>query len=144
MDQLPFSKGSNRVPPDGPTINRQDGSGWLLQRDRLRVGGTAYKNGVSVAAPSTVAIDLNRACTAFDAVVGVDDLTLVPGAVRFSVTDADGASLWRSPDLRAWDAAAPVHVPLAGRTSIRLVVTPVDGFWSNGSIADWADARFSC
>ncbi|MFF7637413.1 sigma-70 family RNA polymerase sigma factor [Kitasatospora sp. NPDC008050] len=144
MDQLPFSKSSNRVPPDGPTINRQDSSGWLLQRDRLRVGGTAYKNGASVAAPSTVAIDLNRGCTAFDAVVGVDDLTLTPGSVRFSVTDADGNSLWRSPDLGAWDRAVPVHVPLAGRMSIRLVVTPVDGFWSSGSIADWADARFNC
>jgi hypothetical protein len=38
----------------------------------------------------------------------------------------------------------PVHLPLAGQQSIRLVVTPVDGFWSSGAIADWADARFTC
>lgn len=144
MDELPFSKGSDRAPSPGPSISRRDSSGWLLQRDNLWVGGESYPRGVSVHAPSTVAIDLNRACTAYEGVAGLDDLTIAPGAVRFTVTGDDQTALWSSPVLRAGDPPVPVHVPLAGQHQIRLVVTPVDGFWSAGNIADWANARFTC
>ncbi|WP_232247876.1 NPCBM/NEW2 domain-containing protein [Kitasatospora azatica] len=127
-----------------PSIDRHHSDWLLLQRDGLSMAGASYKRGVSVHAPSTVTIDLNRPCSAYDGLAGVDDLTLAPGAVRFSVLGDDDRSLWRSPALHAGDAPVPVHVPLAGQHSIQLVVTPVDGYWSTGILADWANAQFSC
>ncbi|WP_344447048.1 NPCBM/NEW2 domain-containing protein [Kitasatospora nipponensis] len=143
LDELPFGHGGNRVPPTGPTVERRQ-SDWLWQRSGLRLAGASYDRGITVHAPSTVTIDLNRSCSAFDAVAGVDDLAFSPGAVSFAVTGTDGRPLWHSPALRGADAPVPVHVPLAGVRSIRLVVTPVDGFRSAGNLADWADARFTC
>ncbi|MFD3477085.1 sigma-70 family RNA polymerase sigma factor [Streptomyces sp. NPDC058695] len=117
-------------------------SSWVWQRYGLRVADKQYANGVTVHANSSVAIDLNRSCTAYDAFAGVDDMTLGTGAVRFSVY-ADGARLWRSQVLRGGDPAVPVHVNLAGRTAIRLVTEPQTNFDSL-AVGDWAESRFTC
>ncbi|WP_343246021.1 NPCBM/NEW2 domain-containing protein, partial [Streptomyces sp. SID5785] len=98
-------------------------SSWVWQRQGLSIGGQQYAHGVSVHSRSSVTIDLNRTCTAYDALVGVDDLTLGLGAVRFSVY-VDGARAWQSPVVRGHDAAVPVHVGLSGAKTIRLVVEP--------------------
>ncbi|MGW8398869.1 NPCBM/NEW2 domain-containing protein [Streptomyces lydicus] len=121
---------------------RTVGSSWLWQRQSPEIAGTTYAHGVSVHAPSSVLIDLNRACTAYDAQAGVDDLTMGLGALRFSVY-ADGQRLWRSGVLHGGERAVPVHVPLAGRTTLRLVVepaSPVDVV----AVGDWAQAQISC
>lgn len=117
-------------------------SSWVWQRYGLRVADKQYANGVTVHAKSSVTIDLNRSCTAYDAFAGVDDMTLGTGAVRFSVY-ADGVRLWRSQVLRGGDAAVPVHVNLAGRTAIRLVTEPQTNFDSL-AVGDWAESRFTC
>ncbi|MEV7357433.1 sigma-70 family RNA polymerase sigma factor [Kitasatospora sp. NPDC091276] len=143
-DSLPVVKpGNNRVPPPGPSI-RQKGSDWFWQHDSAWIGGERHGHAITVHAPATTLIDLNRSCTSFDAVAGVDDATLSPGGVVFSVQGGDGGTLWRSLPLAAGDDAVPVHVPLAGQKSIRLVVTPVHGIWSALNVADWAEARFRC
>ncbi|WP_371517585.1 sigma-70 family RNA polymerase sigma factor [Kitasatospora sp. NBC_01300] len=143
-DSLPVVKpGNNRVPPPGPSI-RQKGSDWLWQHDNAWIGGERHGHAITVHAPATALIDLNRSCTSFDAVAGVDDATLSPGGVVFSVQGGDGGTLWRSRPLAAGDDTVPVHVPLAGQKSIRLVVTPVHGIWSALNVADWAEARFRC
>ncbi|MFH8678828.1 sigma-70 family RNA polymerase sigma factor [Streptomyces lydicus] len=121
---------------------RTVGSSWLWQRQAPEIAGTTYAHGVSVHAPSSVLIDLNRACTAYDAQAGVDDLSMGPVALRFSVY-ADGQRLWRSGVLRGGERAAPVHVPLAGRKTLRLVVEPVSPF-DVVAVGDWAQARISC
>ncbi|MGW2546177.1 NPCBM/NEW2 domain-containing protein [Kitasatospora sp. NPDC001574] len=135
--------GSNRVPPPQPSI-RQKGSDWFWQRDAVSIDGARHAHGITVHAPATTLIDLNRSCTSFDAVAGMDDLTVSIGGVVFSVQGGDGRTLWSSPALRAGDPAVPVHVPLAGQKSIRLVVTPANGVWSALNMADWAEARFRC
>ncbi|MER5349470.1 sigma-70 family RNA polymerase sigma factor [Kitasatospora sp. NPDC002551] len=143
-DSLPVVKpGNNRVPPPQPSI-RQKGSDWFWQRDAVSVGGTEHLHGITVHAPATTLIDLNRTCTSFDAVAGMDDLSVTLGGVVFSVQSGDGRTLWSSRTLRAGDAAVPVHVPLDGQKSIRLVVTPASGVWSALNVADWAEARFRC
>ncbi|MBQ0982962.1 NPCBM/NEW2 domain-containing protein [Streptomyces sp. F63] len=121
---------------------RSAGSSWLWPRQDLSVAGESFPAGVTVQARSSVTIDLNRACTAYDARVGLDDLRPVPGAARFSVY-GDGALLWRSGVLRDGDAAAPVQVPLAGVRTIRLVVEPHQERHAQ-ALADWAGARISC
>lgn len=117
-------------------------SSWVWQRYGLRVADKQYANGVTVHANSSVTIDLNRSCTAYDAFAGVDDMTLGTGAVRFSVY-ADGVRLWRSQVLRGGDPAVPVHLNLAGRKAIRLVTEPQTNFDSL-AVGDWAESRFTC
>ncbi|MFB7675628.1 sigma-70 family RNA polymerase sigma factor [Kitasatospora purpeofusca] len=143
-DDLPVVRSShNRVPPPRPSI-RENGSDWFWQRERVSVAGAEHRHGISVHAPAATVVDLNRSCTSFDAVAGMDDLTLAVGGVVFSVQGGDGRTLWSSRTLRAGDPAVPVHVPLAGQTSIRLVVVPANGIWSALNVADWAEARFRC
>ncbi|MFD9207297.1 sigma-70 family RNA polymerase sigma factor [Streptomyces sioyaensis] len=126
---------------DGSKPEVRSGSGWLWPRRAPAVDGTTYAHGVSVPALSSVTIDLNRSCTAYDAVVGVDDLSMGPGALRFSVY-ADGVRLWRSPAVRRTEAGVPVHLPLAGHHTLQLVTEPA----GPGAVAlgDWAQSTISC
>ncbi|WP_411077408.1 sigma-70 family RNA polymerase sigma factor [Streptomyces sp. cmx-10-25] len=127
----------------GPEVSLAE-SGFLWQRGDLSVGGTRYARGVSVHAPSSVVIDLNRPCTSYDAMVGVDDLSAVFGAggVRFSVY-GDGERLWRSGVIEAGDPPVPVHVDITGRSRLRLVVEET-GPLGRAAISDWAQSRISC
>ncbi|GLF96489.1 sigma-70 family RNA polymerase sigma factor [Streptomyces yaizuensis] len=125
----------------GPEV-RTGGSSWLWQRFGLSIGGVRYGHGATVHASSSVTIDLNRSCSRYDAVVGIDDLMMGWGAARFSVY-GDGVRLWQSPVLRAGDPAVPLQVPLTGRASIRLVVTPYTPL-DTAVLADWAHSGISC
>ncbi|MEG9550535.1 MULTISPECIES: sigma-70 family RNA polymerase sigma factor [Streptomyces griseus group] len=118
-------------------------SSWVWQRSNVSIASTRYAHGVTVHARSSVTIELNRPCTRYEAMVGVDDLTPLLGAVRFSVFNGNGARLWRSPVMKSGEPAVPVSVNIAGQSSIRLVVepeTPMGGV----ALADWADSRISC
>ncbi|MFF8511338.1 sigma-70 family RNA polymerase sigma factor [Streptomyces sp. NPDC015492] len=120
------------------------GSSWLWPRRDLSIGGTPYAYGVSVHAPSSLLIHLNRQCTGYDAIAGVDDLSALVGfgGVRFAVY-GDERRLWRSDVVRAGDPPVPVHVDISGRRTIRLVVeehTPL----GRAVVADWARSRISC
>ncbi|MFH8464873.1 sigma-70 family RNA polymerase sigma factor [Streptomyces sp. NPDC017991] len=117
-------------------------SSWVWQRYGMSIAGKRYTNGVTVRGASSVTIDLNRSCSSYDAMVGVDDLTMGLGQVRFSVF-ADGVRRWQSGLVRGGGAAVPVHVDLTGRKTIRLVVEPHSGLGA-AALADWADSRFRC
>ncbi|MFF4980324.1 sigma-70 family RNA polymerase sigma factor [Streptomyces sp. NPDC001046] len=147
-------------PPPAPTVYRWsdlaydvvgDGTGpemrigassWVWKRSGLSVDGLRYAHGVTVHGRSSVTIDLNRSCTAYDAKAGVDDLALKLGRVYFSVY-ADGVRLWRSGLVRGGDPAVPVHVDLTGRSTVRLVVEP-RGVLDDVTLADWAESTFTC
>ncbi|MEU6281981.1 sigma-70 family RNA polymerase sigma factor [Streptomyces sp. NPDC047028] len=118
-------------------------SSWVWRRYGMSVGGKQYARGVTVRGDSSVTIDLNRSCTAYDALAGVDDLTLGLGKVSFSVY-ADGARLWESGMVKGRDAAVPVHVDLTGRRTVTLVVAPHSNAFDRAALADWADSRFTC
>ncbi|MFD7321530.1 sigma-70 family RNA polymerase sigma factor [Streptomyces sp. NPDC059875] len=126
-----------------PEVRLGDSS-WMWQREGLSIGGTRYAHGVSVHAPSSLTIDLNRQCTNYDAVVGIDDLSapLGVGGIRFSVY-GDGERLWRSEVIRPGDPAIPVHVGIAGRETLRLVVDEHTPF-GRAAVADWAQSQISC
>ncbi|MFM9449098.1 sigma-70 family RNA polymerase sigma factor [Streptomyces acidiscabies] len=124
----------------GPEIRLFESS-WVWQRDNLSIAGQPY-SGVTVRAGSSVTVDLNRTCTSYDALVGVDDVTLRPAQVHFAVY-ADGVRLWRSGLVKGGDPAVPVHVDLTGRKSVRLVVEPYTDF-DELALVDWAESRFRC
>lgn len=117
-------------------------SSWVWQRSGVSIANNDYAHGVTVHGRSSVTIDLNRGCTAYDAMVGVDDLTLGLGRMRFAVY-ADGAPLWRSPVIEGGDRAVPVHVDLTGHRTIRLVVEPRSSF-ASAALGDWAESKFLC
>ncbi|MGW7079154.1 sigma-70 family RNA polymerase sigma factor [Streptomyces sp. NPDC054866] len=117
-------------------------SSWVWQRSGLSIADRQYGHGVTVHGQSSVTIDLNRSCSSYDAVVGVDDMTMGLGKVRFSIF-GDGTRLWRSPLIKGGDAAVPVQVNLTGRKTIRLVVEPHSPF-DSAALADWAQSRFRC
>ncbi|MET9896734.1 sigma-70 family RNA polymerase sigma factor [Streptomyces sp. NPDC006465] len=117
-------------------------SSWVWQRNEMKIANTRYADGVTVHGQSSVTIDLNRSCSAYDAMVGVDDLTLGLGRMRFSVY-ADGSVLWQSPLIAGGDRPVPVHVNLTGHRTIRLVVEPRTPFGS-AALGDWAESKFLC
>ncbi|MGW5126727.1 sigma-70 family RNA polymerase sigma factor [Streptomyces sp. NPDC004069] len=121
---------------------RLGASSWVWQRHSLWIAGKRYAHGVTVHGDSSVTIDLNRECSAYDAVVGVDSLTGRLGRVSFSVY-ADGVRLWNSGTVAGRDPAVPVHVGLAGHRTVRLVVEP-DSSFDTAALADWAESRFTC
>lgn len=117
-------------------------SSWVWQRYSVSIGGTRYAHGATVHGRSSVTIDLNRQCVSYDATVGVDDMTLGLGKVYFSVY-ADGVRLWKSGEIDGGDPARSVHVNLAGRETVRLVVEPHSSF-DDLALADWAESKFTC
>ncbi|MGG7614218.1 NPCBM/NEW2 domain-containing protein, partial [Streptomyces sp. ZG43] len=117
-------------------------SSWVWQRQGLSIGGAPYADGVTVHGASSVTIDLNRPCSAYQALVGIDDLTMGLGEARFSVR-ADGVTLWSSPWVEGGDPAVPVRVGLTGRKTVTLVAEPRSA-GDNLALADWAESRFTC
>ncbi|OIK24018.1 hypothetical protein VT52_029570 [Streptomyces malaysiense] len=118
-------------------------SSWVWQRYGLDVAGTRYARGATVRGESSVTVELNRQCTAYDAMAGVDDMTLGLGRVSFAVY-GDGVPLWHSGLVRGHERAVPVHVDLTGRRTVRLVVRPHGGAFDRTVPADWAESRFTC
>ncbi|MFE3519245.1 sigma-70 family RNA polymerase sigma factor [Streptomyces sp. NPDC059166] len=127
----------------GPEILLGRSLGVFWQRQSLSIASTTYAHGVTAPSRSSVTVQLNRPCTRYEAMAGVDDLSLGLGALRFSVYDGGGARLWRSPVVRGGDPAVPVSVGIEGSRIIRLVVEPVGAF-GGVAPADWAESRISC
>ncbi|MDX3499377.1 sigma-70 family RNA polymerase sigma factor [Streptomyces turgidiscabies] len=117
-------------------------SSWVWQRWGVAIADKQYARGVTVHGQSSVTVDLNRDCASYDALVGVDDMMLGVGRVRFSVF-ADGVRMWQSGVVQGGQEAVPVHVDLTGRRTIRLVVEPHSPF-DSVVLADWAESRFMC
>ncbi|WP_344632417.1 NPCBM/NEW2 domain-containing protein [Streptomyces glaucosporus] len=137
LDRLP----RHAAGADRPTV-RGGESDWMWKRSGLWIAGRDRGSGVTVRARSVLTVDLGGSCTALDALVGVDDLTAIPAAVRFSVY-GDGVRLWQSDMVRRGDAPVPVHVSLTGRRTLRLVVEPRTAL-DAVALADWAQARITC
>jgi hypothetical protein len=125
----------------GPEM-RLAGSSWVWQRSALTIDDVSYAHGVTVHGHSSVTIDLNRACSSYDALAGIDDLTMKLGKVHFSVY-GDGVRLWNSGMVKGGDPAVPVHVDITGRETLRLVTEPHSPF-DSVALADWAQSRFTC
>ncbi|MFF8946614.1 NPCBM/NEW2 domain-containing protein [Streptomyces sp. NPDC014864] len=94
--RVKFGTALRRFPTDengtAPEM-RFAGSSWVWRRYGLSVDGERYARGVTVHGASSVTVDLDRACSAHDTRVGVDDRTAGLGRVSFAVY-ADGVRLW--------------------------------------------------
>ncbi|MDX3329946.1 NPCBM/NEW2 domain-containing protein, partial [Streptomyces sp. ME02-6979-3A] len=140
VNQLAYSLTGDHTGPE-ILLGRSQGVFW--QRRGLSVASTTYAHGVTAPSRSSVTVQLNRECTRYEAMAGVDDLTLGLGAVRFSVYGGEGARLWQSPVVRGGEPAVPVSVGIEGQETIRLVVEP-SGPLGGAALADWAASSISC
>ncbi|MGW0626088.1 sigma-70 family RNA polymerase sigma factor [Streptomyces sp. NPDC002758] len=118
-------------------------SSLAWQRSHVSIAQQQYAHGVSVQGDSSITIDLNRECTAYDALVGIDDISVGSGKAQFSVL-ADGVQLWKSQLVEAGDPAVPVHVNLSGHKTVQLGVQPEGNVFDSLAFADWAESKFTC
>lgn len=114
----------------------------------LRIAGVTYDKGLGMHATGAVTAWLGGTCTAFTAVVGIDDEVLDKpgdtgvGSVRFQVY-GDGELLTETPVLSNDDGGVALDVDVTGVRRLRLVADE-GGDGKNFDHADWADARVTC
>ncbi|MFD7923694.1 NPCBM/NEW2 domain-containing protein [Streptomyces sp. NPDC059740] len=108
----------------------------------ITLAGKTYAKGIGAHADSDVEVYTGGACRSFTADVGIDDEIDGYGKVAFSL-EADGRTLWTSPEVTGASAPVAVDVPLAGARHVHLKITDTDGSRS-GDHGDWADPVFHC
>jgi hypothetical protein len=108
----------------------------------LTLNGITYAKGLGAHAPSDIRFALNGACSAFAAVVGVDDEVGNNGSLALQVW-TDGVQRFDSTLMTGASASKTVALDITGAKEIALIVN--DG--GNGRSyehADWADAKVAC
>ncbi|WP_331772796.1 NPCBM/NEW2 domain-containing protein (plasmid) [Embleya sp. NBC_00888] len=140
VSDLPFLSASNGWGPvERDKSNGENGAG---DGAALTLDGKAYAKGLGAHASSDVTIWLGRSCSAFHAVVGIDDEKAGGGSVSYQVL-GDGRQIADTPVVRGPDSARAVDADVTGVRILTLRIN--DGGDGNGSDhADWADARVVC
>ena len=119
-----------------------NGENASLDGHALSINGIKYAKGLGVHAPSDIRYALGATCSAFTAVVGIDDEAGTAASTVFQVYK-DGVKIYESPLMRKGSAAQNLNLPVTGASELRLVVTDgADG--ANSDHADWADAKLAC
>jgi parallel beta-helix repeat protein len=108
----------------------------------LAIDGTTYAKGLGVHAASEIRYALNGSCSAFTAVVGVDDEVGSAGSVAFQVW-TDGVKRFDSGPMTGVSPARRVSVDVTAAAELALIVTSAAND-INSDHADWADAAVSC
>lgn len=123
-------------------LDRTNGEDQALDGGSIRLRGAAYDKGLGVHAPSLVRYRLGRACSRFEADVGIDDDQDGQGSVEFQVW-ADGELLSRSGVLTGQSPARTLSVDVSGKRDLRLFVG-IGGDTNSHDQAVWAGARLEC
>jgi glucose/arabinose dehydrogenase len=108
----------------------------------ITLNGVTYQKGLGAHAQADITFALDGTCTAFKAVVGVDDEVGSKGSVDFQVF-ADSTKVFDSGVVTGASTAVPVDADITGATTLRLSVTN-GGDNMDYDHADWADARITC
>ena len=123
--------------------DRSNGENLAGDGAPLTLNGVTYAKGLGTHAASEVDYAMAGACSLFTASVGVDDeISSVEASLVFQVW-GDTTKLYDSGTMGAATATKALSVDVAGRTTLRLVVTDGgDGnFYDHG---DWANAQLTC
>ncbi len=129
-----FIRGPRKSPSDLEYPFQRDRS---AKGTRLVLGGVEHRKGLGVRARSVLSYSLGGAFKRFQAVVGLDDVSLGLGAVSAEVW-VDGVRA-KEFTIRGNDAPRPLDLDVSGSKDLRLVVT-----WAGhgqSDFADWGSAR---
>jgi hypothetical protein len=122
--------------------DRSNGEASVGDGRPLALKGVTYTKGLGAHGLSDIRYALNGTCTAFTAIVGIDDETAGGGTVVFQVW-LDGVKGYDSGVMTGTSAGAILNLALVGARELALVVA--DGGDGNTSDhADWADAKVTC
>lgn len=129
-------------------VDQSNGENGTGDGQPLTLAGLTYGKGFGVHAASELRFEMNHRCTAFKAVVGLDDETGSGGSVQFQVYGEyrytrGSTHLYSSPILTGADDPLSLNIDTTGLDTLRLVVN--DGGDGDASDhADWAFARVIC
>ncbi len=127
----------------GPVeLDSTNGEAEALDGQPIRLRGAAYDKGLGVHGPSLIRYRLGRACSRFEAEVGIDDDQGGQGSAQFEVW-ADGERLFQSGVLTGASPPRTVSIDVSNRRELRLFV----GIGGNTNALDhavWAGARLEC
>lgn len=108
----------------------------------VNVHGASYIDGLTVNAPAQLVYRLGSGCTTFQSDIGLDAAAHGAGSVDFQVW-ADNVMLYDSGLVTSATPVKTVRVGIAGRKTLRLVVTDgQDGITND--VADWANPSLQC
>jgi alpha-galactosidase len=106
------------------------------------VHGASYEDGLTVNAPAQLVYRLNGKCTTFQSDIGLDAAANGGGTVDYQVW-ADNIELYDSGLVTSSTPTKTVRVSVAGRNTLRLVIT--DGATGvTNDVADWANPTLVC
>ncbi|MFM0730060.1 NPCBM/NEW2 domain-containing protein [Paraburkholderia sediminicola] len=106
------------------------------------VHGKNYIDGMTVNAPAQLVYRLNGHCSTFQSDIGLDAAAQGAGSVDYQVW-ADNIELYDSGIVTSTTPIKTVQVSIAGRNTLRLVVTDGQDGVTN-DIADWANPSLVC
>jgi hypothetical protein len=122
--------------------NRSNGESGSGDGRQITLDGVTYAKGLGVHSYSHLQYFMNWQCSAFHAVIGVDDEVGSSGSVYFQVY-VDGQLRYTSDRMTGSTPARTVQVDVSGGNELALVVTN-GGDNSYSDHADWADAKVTC
>lgn len=119
---------------------------WKFRTDRnvlggiMRCGGQMYLKGLGMHTAARISYVPPQKSKAFQASLGIDDVTDGMGSVRFRVF-VDGSEKYVSPTVRGLEEPLPISVEVTGAQRLDLVVDFADRADVQDQ-ANWLDARF--
>ncbi len=141
VSDLPWLNESNGWGP----IERDASNGESAAGDGkpITIGGVVYEKGIGMHATGALSVELGANCTAFSAMVGLDDeVTSGVGTVQFQVF-GDGTLLAQTGVVTGNDAAVELTADVTGVDVLRLVANESTN-GKNFDHADWGDAKVTC
>lgn len=146
LSEVSWSLGTNGFGP--AEIDESNGESGVSDGTTCTLAGLTYSRCLGVHATSRLYFELNQRCTAFKAVLGVDDETGSSGSVQFKVYGTyrytrGTTLLYTSSVLTGSSASVPIDIDVTSKSGLILEVT--DG--GDGDAADhgdWAFPRVIC
>ena len=122
--------------------NRSNGGAAAGDGGPLRIKSVVYAKGLGTVPAASITYSLAGSYGRFLATVGIDDIAKPNGSVVFQVFTDGGTKLYDSGTVTWNTSPVAIDVSVAGRATLRLVVTDAgDGTaWDH---ADWGNARLT-
>lgn len=143
----------------GPVeLDESNGESGTSDGTTIALSGVTYSKGIGTHSPSTLRYALNKQCSRFRAVIGVDDEVGSLGSVVFQVwangtltagtqssylppfTGDGGILLYQSSTMTGASAPVNLDIDVSGRYELTLIATAA-GDGNTADHADWAFAR---